>query len=244
MEIFPITDEIAFWGHQIEEHQAFIYALLVDDQLIRENDLLGLTRGIRPRAEQLENKWRNLLDVLFSNRDIITITLRLIEETLQYQQYIMEVLHRGIFIGWLPYSLVEHMTMETQYLQRKLTGEGYTLESEYKFWLPHHVGETAVLEKQLDPSQKQLARQIREYDEQLESIVNMTAPDLEELIEQKPRHIYNNIKFALNQYDSFGLELLGALATGKVLTITPQTVLDHAIREGQRAQFIFRALLQ
>ena len=231
---FSNEEELDFWGNQIAEHMQFIYSGLVESDLIEQNNLEKYLDdnifGLRDESLDYYQRWIDILESIKIGYDENENALFLIDETLNYQNKILGALDQSIFIGYLYPSLIEHMNEETTYLQNKLMGQGYNLEQEIAFWIDHHKGETAVAEKQLDPKEKRISDAIRTYDEYLEKLG------------EDPSQIrdYKDMEYVLQEYDKLGKSLLNKNIKGKVLSITPITLIEHAIREGKRAQQIFK----
>lgn len=225
---FTLEDEVKFWGLQTAEHQALIYTGLIDPIYAETlNEPLALAPSInvktlKEEALRLHNRWQNIIKNP-KVRDAITT----MDDTLIHQNRIFELTQQG-FIGYLYPSLIEHIIQESNYFRSKLSGFGYNLNEEINFWVDHHKGETAVVEKQLDPTETELGYIIRDYDERLEMYKN------------NPDAAYRDMGIILNTYDDLGVQLLKDMATGKVKTISPPALVEHAIREGQRAIEIFQ----
>ena len=234
MQIFSPINEIEFWGLQVCQHQLFIYALLVNDDLIRQNNLpQNITPdifGLRDEALNHYNHWLQILENV-QDPNIVNITSDEILDTLNYQNRISQVLLRGVFLGYLYPSLLEHMTEETLYFQNKLRGEGYDLQKEVKFWLYHHKSETEVAKKQLDPKEEVTEATIQHFDEEIKKL------------QKNPELALREMGFVLDEYNKLGKELAVGIIGNKISTITPLIVAEHAIREGVRAKQIFQKLM-
>ncbi len=234
---FTIRNEIQFWGRQIAEHQLFIYSGMVNNNIIRDTNTRHLERGVlNLRDEAMENHriWQELSHSSNPAGKLDEV-MDEIKRILDYQEYISETLKKGIFLGWNYPSLIGHMTMETKYFLKKLRGEGYVFESEVRFWLEHHKGETAVAEKQLDPIETGLSKIIRDYDEELEKLQT-------DLVNTSRRLDEDEMSDVLQGYDRIGNSLNWGAENAQLASITPIPVIKHAIREGQRAKQIFEWL--
>lgn len=229
---FSRDDEIRFWGQQILEHQIFIYNGLVEDAItdadIEPRFIDGKPYSLRDEALIHLRQWDIILNKpRFDNQEVNEAIL----SAFGYQNYILNILDRGIFIGYLYPSLIKHMNMETDYLWKKLNGYGYNFNDEFSFWVVHHQGETAVAEKLLDPSENQLAKIIQHYDEELEQLKNRP----EETVEEFAR--------ILSGYDNIGSKIKDGLERNTLKSIISPLLIEHAIREGERAKQIFEWFL-
>ena len=147
--------------------------------------------------------------------------IKLIENTIRFQTLLADLIRGGIFIGAVYPSLLDHMNDESNYFLSKIKGNGYYLEDEVSFWLDHHKGETAVAGKLLDPKEEKLENIIKDYDKYIEEL--STNPS-----------ILDEMKGILNDYEKIFRGVPGNINIGYPLLV------QHALREGRRAQEIFR----
>ena len=158
--LFPIEDEIHFWGRQMTEHLLFLH--------------LGLeVTDLKNEALQIHNLWKKFMEQNFwikgveSELDLIVLSkndlakignidtnkvLELINSTEKYQQKVINILKTNEWIGWIFTSLAEHMQKETEYFKRKISGPKYNADEEIKFINQHHGEEMGATAQFIDPA--------------------------------------------------------------------------------------------
>jgi hypothetical protein len=217
--LFDLKDEIQFWGTQIKEHMFFINQGLVDPDM-------------RDEAYTLHKKWHQAI------HNSINL-LPLIEETHEFQLFIQENLTNGNWIGWLSYSFIEHLNKELMYFKDKLVNQQYNLKEEIKFWLYHHESEIAASEKLLDPLEVNLAKESQKYVEHVKAL-KKDIPKLNKSYTLKD--LTMETQEILNEYLNKTNTLKEGIENATILTNIPLALINHVIREGERAIFIFNML--
>ena len=56
--------------------------------------------------------------------------LSLLNITLDYQIKIQDLIKNNVWIGWLSYSFLDHLIMESNYFKDKIENPGYNLKGE------------------------------------------------------------------------------------------------------------------
>lgn len=127
--------------------------------------------GFKSKALALWEKWDLLMRKIFlsvkidadkiklTQDDITKITEKkekdniekLLTETIRFQSDIHGILKEGKWIGFVYYSFVDHVQKETEYFQKKITGENISLKDELSYIVDHDATEMAVTEKLVDP---------------------------------------------------------------------------------------------
>ncbi len=210
--LFQIEEEISFWKRQIQEHQFFIYQGLTDYALKNE-------------ALNLYHSWGIIKpDELFC----------LIEKTNQFQSTLLKTKK---WIGWLSFSFIEHLQKELHYFKNKLTHPQYRLEEELKFWLWHHESEMAAAEKLIDPKEEELCDQIKDYI----LTVQILKDDLPKLQKNYKNLHYKTTKILID-YINDNNKLEEMMINKTVLVNIPLLLIQHVIREGERALTIMNSL--
>lgn len=163
--IFPLEDEIHFWGRQLMEHTLFLYLGLEDGD-----------HSLKNEAFELHQTWKkymqssfydkgiivNLTTIVLTKNDLAKITnIRidqvndLIEKTEVFTNKIIEILNTGLWIGWIFPWLAKHMLKETIYFKRKINGPEYSVDEEIHFANDHHAEELGVTAQLIDPEPAQ-----------------------------------------------------------------------------------------
>jgi hypothetical protein len=161
----PLNDEIHFWGRQMMEHALFLYLGLEDGD-----------HSLKKEAFNLCVKWKhfmhknfyekgirvNIETIILSNEDLVKVdnmnidrVNELITETGTFNKKIMGIMETGTWIGWIFYSMVEHMQGETDYFNRKINGPAYGVEEEIKYINEHHSTEIGATAQLIDPAPEQ-----------------------------------------------------------------------------------------
>lgn len=213
-KVFTYNDEVVFWKRQIKEHQLFIYYGIIDYALKNE-------------ALNLHNLWG---DSMTPNQ-----LSCLIEKTQQFQSTLLSTV-KVRWIGWLSFSFIEHLQKELMYFKQKLQNQDYNLKEELEFWLWHHESEMAAAEKLLDPKEEEWCEKIKQYI----STVKILKNDLQTLKRGK-RTINKITEDVLLEYLTSTTQLEQMIKNKTVLSNIPLSLIQHVIREGERAILIFEA---
>jgi hypothetical protein len=230
-QLFAVENEVLFWGNQIKEHMNFIYLGLADDN----QRLINL----KQKAVYLKSSWENVLS-MYEKKQYTKVNLTiLIDETYNYQIIIQDYIKNNVWIGWLSYSFMEHLINELLYFQKKIEGSGYNLKEEMVFWLWHHESEMAASEKLLDPLEKELSEITKDYIEE----IKILQEDLVKLSGNSSRNKLNDKTIEiLNEYLLQTNELKDGIVNRNILTNISRDMINHVIREGERAIDIFNLL--
>jgi hypothetical protein len=238
---FSVQDEIQFWGRQIAEHNLFLYQGLVNGA-IQEAKLKPIQLGnqsynLREAGLVFFNTWNQALNQMTPVDQVVS----LLQDTLNYQNQVLQTLGQGTWIGWLSYSFVEHIIMEARYFMSKLTGAGYQLPSEMDFWLWHNDTETAASVKLLDPTEVNLANQANQF-------INQTRQLRAQLLNIQQGGNLAALDQAtvqnLNEFGALGNTLRTGILNHTIKSNITPTLINHIIREGNRATQIFQWLNQ
>ena len=236
MMIFSFEDEFNFWGLQVKEHMLFTYQGLVED-LVTPNNL-------RQQASDLHNSWHTMLA---SNRatqpNFKAEVLVLLNATLEYQIAIQKLIENNIWIGWLSYSFMDHLINESYYFLDKINNPDYDLKREREFWLLHHQTEIEASEKLLDPLEMELSELAKIYVNQVKEL-RLDLDLLNATSSVDVNDLSNTTMEVLNEYLLQTGELRDGIQTKTVLTNISLPLINHVIREGERAIQIFTALGQ
>lgn len=217
---FTAEDEIAFWGNQLREHMEFISLGIVQPEIVK-------------RAKALEEKWARVIKNPAKNVDVAK---ELIDETEVFQYEIADRLKVGEWIGWLSYSFINHLILESTYFSEKLSGFGYNLADESRFWLDHDGTESAAAEKLIDPSEEEVAEKVRKY-------IKHTKALGDKMTRQISRHQFDPSKMDPEIMKCFEDFVKDTEGLADVLTNISPTLLEHVLREGERSLQIFDYLL-
>ena len=242
-QLFTFEDEVSFWGLQIKEHMLFIYQGLVEDEVEKQTKIVinGNSINLKDEAMVLHYLWKNL--VVSPNIDVNSV-LEAIDKTQKYQLRVQNIIKNGIWIGWLSFSFIEHLIMELSYFHNKIINNNYNLADEITFWLWHHESEMSAVEKLLDPLEIDLSEMIKNFSEK----VKILEADL--IILQNG----NNDKDNESQFNSYTTDILfeylnltdmvrTGIEAANILTNISPKLINHVIREGERAIVIFNFLL-
>ena len=137
-----------------------------------------------------------------------------LDSTLEFQRRLLSMGDRSLYPSFL-----KHIISESLYFLNKLLGNGYSMQEEVAFWTSHHLGELSVQEKLLDPEEIQLSAIIRKFTDEIAS-----------LGEDRAR-MTMNISTIIDNYNTLEFKL----GTDDIKSIISTTMLDHTIREGERA---------
>jgi len=232
--IFSFKDEFNFWGLQIKEHMLFMYQGLVED--------LEKPHNLKSKAARLHNLWHNILipDHASDNEFKIRV-LELLQNTIDYQIDVQKLIEDNVWIGWLSFSFVDHLINESLYFKDKIENHKYSLKHEINFWLHHHQTEIEASEKLLDPLEVVLSEISKLYINQVKDL-RADLPILESDGNMDELNI--ETKVILNEYLNQTQDLRNGIVTKSVLTNVSLPLVNHVIREGERAIQIFQALEQ
>lgn len=238
---FSAQDEIQFWGRQIAEHNLFLYQGLVNGAIQEANlppvQLGNQSYNLREAAMVFFNAWTQALNQMTPVDQVVV----LLQDTINYQNQVLQTLGSGVWIGWLSYSFVEHIVMEARYFLSKLTGAGYDLRNEIDFWLWHNDTETAASVKLLDPKEVNLANQANQF-------INQTRVLRENLARLQQGANLSTLDQAmvqnLHEFAALGNTLKTGIDNHTILSNITPTLINHVIREGDRATQIFQWLNQ
>lgn len=195
------TQDFNFWKKQIEEHMLFLK--------------LGLTNNhLQVQACQFLTKWQNV------NTNSINL---LIKNTLTFQQHLQSLLLKGMWIGWISYSFIQHLNDELIYFDKKLNYQ-LTRNQEIEFWVKHHVTEMEAAEKLLDPLEEQLCTSIKNYIDKVKTLKK------------------SNILNFTYKYLELNEDLKDKMLNKEVLTNISLTLINHVIREGEYCLSLFNTL--
>lgn len=210
-----IAKEVAFWRLQIEEHMLFIYQGLVDDLSILK---------LKEQAVALHQLWH----------DVDGDVMPLIDETLKFQNLILNKITYGPWIGWLSMSFVNHLIKETEYFKKKLLGE-MTHQDEVKFWLWHHHSESAAAEKLLDPTEQELSLLLKDYMDYIKVLET-------DLLKSKKRNgkISPETRDVLEEYLDNNTALEKGILNYTIYSNISPILINHVIREGYYAIELFK----
>ncbi len=230
--IFSFEEELNLWGLQVKEHLLFIYQGLVED-LINPNTL-------RSEAAQLHNDWHKMLETnLLTTTNPKEQVLQLLEKTLDYQIKIKKLIENNIWVGLLSYSFVGHLISESNYFKKKIINPGYNLKEETDFWLLHHQTEIEASEKLLDPLEIELSEISKLYVDQVKELradLDLLGSDL------NMDELNDETQQVLNEYLVQTNSLKDGIERNLILTNISLPLINHVIREGERAIQIFAAL--
>lgn len=236
---FSIQDEIQFWGRQVAEHNLFLYQGLVEEA-IHEANLQPVRLGnrsydLRNAGLVLFNAWNEARNQTAPFDDVMV----LLQDTIAYHNQVLQTLVSGVWIGWLSYSFVEHIIMEARYFLSKLTGAGYNLHDEIDFWLWHNSTETAAADKLLDPTEVDIDKEARQFIAK----TNQLRADLLKLqqgadLSALDQATVQNIK----EFGDTGNTLRTKIMNRTLLSNISPTLINHVIREGDRAAKTFQWL--
>ena len=207
------ADEINFWALQMSEHALFLYLGLVDEKL--------KTCGLQLHKE-FEN-YRQLIKsqpTMENYRKIMPLLHRL----RAYKLAVYNTLNTGKWIGWIYPAFAEHVLLELDYFLDKLTGRQFTAADEIAFWNKERSGEVGLTAHLLDPSEQKLVKQAME----LSFKIKCPPKSEEEMM----------VGLSLKNYkelDAFNKQAQTAMANNAVKSIIHPVLLDHIVREGERA---------
>ena len=234
--IFSFEDEFKFWGLQIKEHMLFIYQGLVED-LLKPNTL-------RQEAAQLNNSWHDMLETNpLTQTNFKQSVARLLDRTLDYQLKVQDLIKNNVWIGWLSYSFLDHLIMESNYFKDKIANPGYNLKQETEFWLLHHQTEIEATEKLLDPLEIELSEVSKMYVDQVREL-RIDLDFINERSNLNVKELSGSTMEILNEYLNQTDELRGGIIRKSILTNISLPLINHVIREGERAIQIFTSLKQ
>ncbi len=174
--IFPLDDEIHFWGRQMTEHVMILFLGLED------ND-----GKLKNKAFELYQRWKNFMTKTFYDNGVV-VTIKtvfltpedlakvngriklsdvndLIQQTISFKSEIINILEQGKWIGWIYPSLAKHMLQEAEYFNRKVNGPAFSLMEEIQFSNNHHSTEMGATAQLIDPepSQQVIIDIVRSY---------------------------------------------------------------------------------
>lgn len=230
-KIFPIEDEIYFWGRQMKEHALFLHLGLEDVDLKNE-------------AFQIQNEWDAFMTINFKSTIDKTNKLtnnlekikrevnKLIEKTSELNKRVILTLKTGKWIGWIFISLAEHMQKETDYFARKISDRIFSREEEIKFINTHHSEETGTIAQLIDPSEKDVIEIVKLYTDRGEILSNMS---------EHENLLLLSIKYS-SELEKFVAETGPKLKYGKIKSIISPILAEHAHREFERFTKTLRRL--
>lgn len=162
--LFPIQDEVFFWGTQMKEHALFLYLGLEDDVGKKG------TYKLKNKASEIHNDWGEFMKDTYGNlspavtlegQDLSKFEVnkqrleKLLNELIVFKEKVLGELNGGKWIGWIYPSMVKHMIKEAGYFKRKLNGPAFTDDEEIKFSNQHQGEEMAVTAQLIDPMPEQ-----------------------------------------------------------------------------------------
>lgn len=205
--------------------------------MVKPNDL-------RQESARLHNLWHKMLETNpLTQTNFKQSVMSLLNDTLNYQIKIQDLIKNNVWIGWLSYSFLDHLIMESNYFKNKISNPDYNLRQETEFWLLHHHTEIEASEKLLDPLEMELSEISKIYIDHVREL----RIDLD-LINENPdfdiKELKNATKEVLNEYLTQTYELRDGIITKIILTNISLPLINHVIREGERAILIFAALDQ
>lgn len=234
--IFSFEDEFKFWGLQIKEHMLFIYQGLVEDQT-KPNTL-------RQEAAQLHNSWHNMLEINpLTQTNFKQTVIYLLDRTLDYQFKIQDLIKNNVWIGWLSYSFLDHLINESNYFKDKISNPSYNLKREIEFWLLHHQTEIEASEKLIDPLEITLCEIIKIYVDEVKAL-RIDLDFINERSNLNINELSDETKDILEEYLIQTDGLKDGIITKSILTNISLPLINHVIREGERAIQIFTLLGQ
>lgn len=232
--MFTFDNEVQFWGQRIKEHMEFLYLGLVEEAINKNNLPVLVHQGKEYNLRDAAQLYQNLWEVLLAGKPYLSQVDQLIEETLEYQEEILTVLKSGIWIGWLSYSFLRHITKELLYFQDKINGVEYTLVDEANFWLWHDESEMEAINKLIDPSEVEISREIQSYIQRTQELdqklSSLTA-------------IEGNILDNLEEFNSLNQGLRQGILSKELFSNIAPLLISHIIKEGQRSIQIMTNLL-
>lgn len=169
------VDTIHFWARQMMEHCQFLFLGLEDSNY-----------HLKEHAAQLRDDWTNFLKNTFYDKGIqvtpetVHLTeedlkkvgnidmekpIKLVRDTIQFKNRVLNILKKGEWIGWIFQGMVEHMLNEANMFDRFLDGKPYTAEELIPFVNEHHATEMAATANLInpDPAQQYLIDVVRSY---------------------------------------------------------------------------------
>ncbi len=229
MKIFSFQEELQFWGLQIKEHMVFMYKGLVDN--------LSDPNTLKLEAAELHNSWHKILSC---NQISKLKVMTLLNITLDYQIKVKKLIKDGIWIGWLSYSFVNHLISESNYFKDKMINPNYNMKTEINYWLLHHQTEIEASEKLLDPLETEYSEISKFYTNQVKKLrldLNLLTKSTVKLLNLQSETIE-----ILEEYLDQTEELKNGILTNTILTNISLPLINHVIREGERAIYIFSIL--
>ncbi len=168
-------DTIHFWARQMMEHCEFLFLGLEDANY-----------NLKQHGAKLREAWKEFLDKTFYSRGI-KVTLetihltqgdlqkvkdvpqtdvnKLLDQTVQYKQEILDAFKREKWIGWIFPGMVEHMIIEAKMFKRLVNAQPYSSAELIAFINDHHATELATTANLInpDPGQQYLIDVVRSY---------------------------------------------------------------------------------
>lgn len=211
---YTFEEEVAFWSRQVKEHMMILNLGIVDVSL-------------KQTAAYFETMWATIVET----RPTLEEVNKLLDATREFQENVMEMLAESIWIGWLSYSFLNHITMELNYFTAKVNGAGYNMKDELDFWLWHDADELAGAEKLVDPTEEQLSATMKAYIAKAKALrAKQTVDDI--------------ALAALAEFVDLNEDLKDKMEAQEVLTNIPFDLVEHVIREGDRSLDIFEWLVK
>lgn len=165
--------------------------------------------------------------------------LDLIKQTYDYQETILFYIENNIWIGWLSYFFMQHLIKELLYFRDKVNGFGYNIDSETSFWLWHHRSEVEANEKLPDPLEENLSDKVKDFIDQIKELEE----DVKRIRKGTNIHRLNKTtQYILNEYLNQNMEIKDGILDKTLLSNISLNLINHVIREGERAKIIFRML--
>lgn len=216
-------DDRVFWVRQIMEHQYFMTLYFSESEVIdmvrtmldRWNEIFQ-TEGTRDAIGDLE-----LISVM--------------SDTIEMQSELLMRLKNGEFLGAVYPSLLEHFNEETEYAIDKVAGNEISDEEEYRFW-NDVSGDHAMLDAHmLDPKDGKDVEIARELGGEFHLLKD--SPEWETVSRSGLNAIQLSVKLneELNKFHRIA-------EIEKPPSIIHPLLLEHMLREGERAMMTLRAI--
>lgn len=209
-------DEIKFWAHQLSEH-ALIFHLGIEEKALKEE---GLTLHKKFEDFRKRMNTKNLAEIL-----------PLTEQLRDYKIRVLTNLLNGKWLGWIFPVFARHVIVELDYFVDKLNGVSYSPEEEATFWDVINGEHAGLASHLLDPTERKVVDETNEFSLLFEKI----AQSEEEML------VKLSLK-AAQELDEYYKDSEGKIKKGAVKSVIHPALIDHDIREGERAIEILKRL--
>lgn len=229
---------VRFWARQFAEHQLIAHLGLATVDLknppkIATLSTQPLVKQLKARTAELAKAWLSIFNSpgLPSYEELIDLG----ETTIRAQEELLDTVANDLWIGWLSFSLIQHINEETKYFLRKLLGEPFTYQTEIPFWLSHDRTETAYSGQLIDAREVELRKAGDNYITKVKKLEE----EFGRYRAGTPVTLLPQVIQALEEFNLSNTKLASLIQEHNVLTNLSLDMVIHVVREARFSLQVF-----